>query len=121
MTEELHSALRVANTTWGLTPTKTAGCHLMWKLGKLHSVACVGFSETRSVDVPVVTWCMLRMIGERMLVPSSVYVAGAKDDEAWFCSWPVQSGMKYPVVMDEKFGGLIKIPKSEFKRVETKK
>lgn len=121
MAEELHSALKVANTVWGLTPTKAMGITLMWRLDKLHSVACVGISETRSVDVPVATWCMLRMIGERMLVPTSVYVEGVKDDEAWFCNWPVTSGMKYTTVMDEQFGGLIKIPKTEFKRVETKK
>lgn len=108
---------------WALHDTAIAGgVHLMWLRGKLHSVAVAAFNpgwEDPTYAVPMLHWAMLRMIGDRFHIPSSAYIAG--EGESVFCAnWPVQSAVGYSCVEDSKLGGLIAIPRTEFKLVERK-
>jgi hypothetical protein len=117
------ATLALQQPIWGLHDTALVpGVHLMWRRGELHSVAAVAFNpgwEDPAYAVPMLQWSFMRMTSDRFNIPSSAYIEG--DPGSVYCAnWPVQSGLGYRCEEDSKLGGLVVIPRTEFKLVEKK-
>lgn len=108
--------LTKVNEIWGLSSLGDT-IHSMWKGGKLHSFSAVGVSREREVFVDLEQWVRMRNLGDRMHVPTSVYVDVL--GKIHYASWKVTSGIGYAAVPLPE-GGAVAIPQDEFKVVESK-
>lgn len=97
----------------------TAGLAALFAKGRMHSVGTVGRAEDHFVYVPIVQWANLRLVGDASHVPTSVY-ADRGDEGLYYVNWAVTSAVTYVMVEDSVFGAAVKIPMSEFKKVEGK-
>ena len=123
---DTSSQLNVLQAVAKIWPVKTEVCsglgvYTMWARDNLHSVATVAGQANGFVRVPVIQWATLRMLGDRLHVPTVIFF-GHHDGTIEYATWPVHSGLKYQTILDTAYpGGVVSIPRSEFKIVERKR
>lgn len=113
----MDELMELVGKIWPIKFTGAGNIRFAWRHDKLHSLACYGQLDRHRVTVDVLSWWQVRSASVEFMAPSSVYALDGED--VLFASWPVHSGLKYPLIADA-LGALVAIPKSEFKKVERK-
>ncbi len=111
--------LAKATEVWKLIPKYIdAGMWAMWKLDRLHSIACVGVDKDKVIRIPLLTWTLMRKMGEVLVIPTSCYIPVHQD--VYFASWHPISGIGYTTLPDDECGGVVGVIASEFSIVQVK-